>query len=519
MGNMKTLLSIISESIGAADFPKAANLIKSYLKRKLGKEVHIYPEPEHFRAGGKTLVGIRYFVGKQESVRFNWLTDSAISASKNLISVDYWDGTRTDGKPSYHLQFDKMQSLAMTLPMVVDFMKAPVLGPVLWIEDGSLVESAYLASGDFRYVAEAPSGGGNAITTINNVIRAFAQGLQIKDIYKGGIGVYGPGMNKVVHAMRDTYPTFFEKEGMAIMFKNRANASKIQVDKIAGILGISDAVGGTVSNGSPEQIMASKEVESLEQNIERLAYEEQLEDLRRAMVLLMNNATNSLYLAGRGGVGKTQTVEEELHKRGLTDGQGYFKITGSASTPGIYRLLFEHRKDILLFDDSDGALADMDSRNLFKSASDTKKVRKISWMKAGKNYVDPSEYEEDEDGGLQDVLPRYFDFTGKIIFISNLPINKLDPDGALRTRGYLVNIDPTDAEVYKYMEKIVMKIKLDVDFDLSDKQRKEVIAILSARKRPEGSANLRQLVRGLNTMAGILKDGGTDYHNMIIRYA
>lgn len=510
----------LAEAIGAADFPRASLLIKNYLKRILATQVHIYPEPEHFRSGGKTLVGIRYFIGKQESARFNWYTDSAISSSKNLVSIDYWDGSNTSGRPTYHLQFDKLQSLSTVLPMAADFIKAPVVGNVLWMQDGALIESAVLSmSSDFRTLFEAPSGGGNAIVTIHNVIRAFGQGLQIKDIYKSGIAQMGPGLDKVVRTIRDLYPTFFGKEGLTIVFSAKSNAGKIDPNKVAAALGLHAGVAGTVSAGLPEQIMASKEIESMEDNIERLAYEEQLEDLRRAMVLLMNNATNSLYLAGRGGVGKTQTVEEELHKRGLSDGSGYFKITGSASTAGIYRLLFEHKRDILLFDDSDGALADQDSRNLFKSASDTKKVRKISWMKAGKNYVDPSEYEEDEDGGVQDVLPRYFDFTGKIIFISNLAINKLDPDGALRTRGYLVNIDPTDQEVYKYMEKIVMKIKLDVDFDLTEKQRKEVIAILSGRKRPEGSANLRQLVRGLNTMAGILKDGGNDYHNMILRYA
>ncbi len=37
-----------------------------------------------------------------------------------------------------------------------------------------------------------------------------------------------------------------------------------------------------------------------------------------------------------------------------------------------------------------------------------------------------------EESDYGDTLPRYFDFTGKIIFISNLPLDKLDPDGALR---------------------------------------------------------------------------------------
>lgn len=216
--------------------------------------------------------------------------------------------------------------------------------------------------------------------------------------------------------------------------------------------------------------------------------------------------------------GKTQTVEDELAKRGLTDGEGYFKITGSASTAGIYRILYEHRKDIILFDDSDGALADQDSRNLFKAASDTKKVRKISWMKASKNYVDPADMEDGESAD-PDKLPRYFDFTGKIIFISNLGINKLDPDGALRTRGFVVVIDPTDEEVYKFMSKIVTKIHLDVDYTLTPAQGQEVIDILKGRKLREGSVNLRSLVRGLNTMAAMLREGSNDYARMILRYS
>lgn len=212
----------------------------------------------------------------------------------------------------------------------------------------------------------------------------------------------------------------------------------------------------------------------------------------------------------------TETVERMLADAGKSDGEGYVKITGSASAPGIYRLLFQHKRDILLFDDSDSALTDMTSRNLFKAASDTKKVRKIAWMKGGMNYVDPVDYHGDEDGGddgehdYGDTLPRYFDFTGKIIFISNLPLEKLDPDGALRTRGYVISIDPTNEEMYDFMIKIANYIKLDVDYTLSLAQRIEVVEILKTRKVASKTVNLRSLVRGLNTRAGVESQGGTE---------
>ena len=230
------------------------------------------------------------------------------------------------------------------------------------------------------------------------------------------------------------------------------------------------------------------------------------------------------YLTANGinhhNTGKTQNVEDELHAAGKTDGNGYYKVTGSASTAGIYRVMFQNRKNILLFDDSDGALADQDSRNLFKAASDTKKVRKISWQKGGKNYVDADDYNWDEEGE-QDELPRSFEFTGKIIFISNLPLNKLDPDGALRTRGYVLNIDPTNAEIYDFMEKIAPKINLDVDYNLSNEERIEVVEILRARKLPEKTANLRTLVRALNTRAGVEMMGGSsdEWKKFALRFA
>lgn len=224
---------------------------------------------------------------------------------------------------------------------------------------------------------------------------------------------------------------------------------------------------------------------------------------------------DQLYLTANGfehhNTGKTQTVEDMLHAAGKEDGNGFFKITGSATPAGIYRILFQHRKDILLFDDSDGAVADQDGRNLFKAASDTKKKRKLSWQKGGKNYVDPDDYNWDEEGD-QDELPRSFDFEGKIIFISNLPLSKLDPDGALRTRGFIINVDPTDQEMLDFMKKIATKIPLDVDYKLGERERHEVIDVIASRvkdAKTSKTVNLRMLVRGLNTRAGIEMSGGS----------
>jgi hypothetical protein len=88
-------------------------------------------------------------------------------------------------------------------------------------------------------------------------------------------------------------------------------------------------------------------------------------------------------------------------------------------------------------------------------------------------------------------------------------LNKLDPDGALQTRGYVLNVDPTNEEIYDFMYKIVDKVPLEVDYPLTSEQRREVVEVLRSRKIAEKKANLRSMVRALNTRAGIELQGGT----------
>lgn len=223
--------------------------------------------------------------------------------------------------------------------------------------------------------------------------------------------------------------------------------------------------------------------------------------------------------------GKTQTVEDELSKAGLTDGNGYFKNTGSASPVGIYGSLYDNKDGIVLFDDCDSALADQEGRNLIKSATDTKKIRKVAWNKKSSSIIRLSDFEQmvDEADGerptTKDGSPLYpnsFEFTGRVIFISNLPLNKLDPDGALRTRGYIIEIDPTDAELIDYMAKIAPLIKLENGTVLPQEKIDEVVEQIR-NSTNKSDISLRKLVRALNIKAELGDD--PDCEEIIKLYA
>jgi len=491
---MLTFKEFITEAIRQKDFPRAANLIKRYLQKQVGK-VYYFPTPEVFNpSGSKKGVGIKFFVMGDKAIRFNW--DRNISSSLGLSSIDYWDGsarvnTRGVITPTSRIVFDTHQSLAKVLPFVVDFLK----GNIDSKSTGYISEAVEILDEGAAYTKE------QILKTVKNSIDGFKMGVGPRTQVTND-KQYGPKIAIVVDTIRQMYPAAFFKQG-AKMMVDKAKAADFDAQKIIAAIFGEEGVSYTIKPGAPE----SYEVEGAsDQDVDRMNYEQQLDSLKTGMKLLMSNATNAMFVGGRGGTGKTQTVEDMLHAAGKTDGEGYFKITGSATPVGIYRILHTHRKDIILFDDSDTALTDQEGRNLFKAAADTKKVRKISWMKGGKNFVDPDSYDEEAE---DDTLPRYFEFTGKIIFISNLPLNKLDPDGALQTRGYVLNVDPTNEEIYDFMYKIVDKVPLEVDYPLTLEQRREVVEVLRSRKIAEKKANLRSMVRALNTRAGIELQGGT----------
>lgn len=217
----------------------------------------------------------------------------------------------------------------------------------------------------------------------------------------------------------------------------------------------------------------------------------------------------------------THTVEKALEDLGLSDGNGYFKNTTSASASGMYKTLYDHRNDVILFDDCDAIFKDQEGRNLLKAATDTRKERKLSWMKnASWIYKGNPENLEAEDDPFADeddedkLYPKYFTFRGRIIFISNLQLDQLDPDGALRTRGFVISINPTNEEVFSFMEKVLDTIQIDDGLSLSSAERRKVLEVLRSSSNKD-DVNMRKLVRGLNMAAA----GVPGWETLVSRYA
>jgi hypothetical protein len=517
MGKMLEFKDYITEDISTGSLEKAKTLILRYLRKKTGtSKMFATLGLEKYKNTNGAGYGLRFYApGKKiESWRFNWVNVGGANSS-NLASIDFWNGS-TQG-PTYHLSFDRDVSLVKILPQVADMLKSGKITTgrfSTYPSDIPLNEDVELESSEVLCEAVDPD------DAYDNVISLVSSpGFTKQKVFKvwKSVGI------KIFDELESQNPALIKKVGRQYIWKGKkADIKKLLLQKQTILDSIGVVTGKVKSGSSTERYAKDAQLDELDSQREKLTYENQLNDLENLIKMTASGASNALFIAGRGGIGKTYTVEKVLGEIGLSDGQGYFKNTGTASAAGIYSLLFKYKDEIVLFDDSDDALKDQEARNMFKAATDTKKVRKLVWNKMGKNVVDPDEDMTDEEILDQGKIPRYFEFTGKVIFISNLKIDKLDPDGAIRTRAFMIEIDPTDVEIYDFMETIVDKIKLDGDLELDSATRKKTVDLLR-KGTSKQTANLRKLSRALNMQAGTIKSGvnisDNDLSRMIETYA
>lgn len=482
----------------------AMTKIISYLEKHLGIKLQKL-SVENFKNSKGSGVGVRYVeVGTVNCLRFNWVG----SKSSEIVSIDIWNGTSRD--PQFNISTEGV-SFAKALPDLVRVLKKPKVGKVKVVGEVSLTE--------------AKKGEYDAESSVKDMIKKLEAGRSFNR--SEFVMHYHP---ENAHA----YDEFVEAHSGQLVI-NGKRISLPKGEKLT-VRPSSNERGEPVAPGSGELVVAKggtgEQYEVDVPDVDRVTYSDSLAHLEGLTQGLIRGSFNALFVAGKGGTGKTQTVEQVLHDNGLVDGNGYFKVTNSASPRGLYEVLYKYRDDVILFDDCDGALDSQDGRNIIKSATDTKKVRKLAWAKKGSGMYDPdspselakadakanraeaAEGEDELDDEVDERVPRYFNYTGQIIFISNLPLAKLDPDGALRTRAFIIAIDPTPDEIIERMGQILNSIQLENGLELSSKERQKVLDVIKAGRR-KSEASLRTLVRALNLAAS----GAPNWEELVRRYA
>jgi len=197
----------------------------------------------------------------------------------------------------------------------------------------------------------------------------------------------------------------------------------------------------------------------------------------------------SAVITGQGGLGKTYTVTKTLEQNGYKDlsdmaafevgakinrSKAYTTVKGYSTAKGLYRTLFENNGGVIIFDDCDAILKDPVALNVLKSALDSYGKRIISWNADFR----------DED------LPRSFNFTGSVIFISNMDQDRIDQ--AIRSRSMMIDLTMDNTQKIERMEFIATSEEFMPEFSVEQKQ--DAIALIKDLKDTAKEISLRTLI-------------------------
>ena len=197
----------------------------------------------------------------------------------------------------------------------------------------------------------------------------------------------------------------------------------------------------------------------------------------------------SAVITGQGGLGKTFTVIKTLTNAGYVDASTladfqvgqvvqrskmFVTIKGYSTAKGLFRTLFENNGSVIVFDDCDSVLKDPVALNLLKGALDSYGKRIISWNADMK----------DED------LPRSFDFTGKVVFISNKAQNEIDQ--AIRSRSMMIDLAMTLDQKIDRMDFISKSDEFMPEY--SAEVKSDAMALIRTLKDDAKEISLRTLI-------------------------
>lgn len=170
----------------------------------------------------------------------------------------------------------------------------------------------------------------------------------------------------------------------------------------------------------------------------------------------------SVVICGPGGLGKSHTVMSALKARGFQDvtladegavksRKSYTVVKGYSTAKGLFRLLWENKDGVLVFDDCDSVLKDPVSLSLLKSALDSYSRRVITWR---------ADFKDDE-------IPNSFLFTGRVVFISNM--NTLQLDQAIVTRSLCVDLSMTTQQKVERMQHLILNAEFMPEYTAEHK--------------------------------------------------
>jgi len=202
--------------------------------------------------------------------------------------------------------------------------------------------------------------------------------------------------------------------------------------------------------------------------------------LKRFANMVIEGTLPSAIVSGEGGLGKSHTVMDALAAKGLVEGDDYVVIKGFATPKALYGTLYDHNDKVIVFDDCDSVLKDPTSINILKGALDSYAKRTISWL---------------SKGFIEDEYPSSFEFTGQVIFISN--INSVNLDQAVKSRSITIDLSMTIQDKIERMQHLLPTILPEYSMDIKE----AALAFMANHSNEAREFNIRTLMKSVKVIA------------------
>jgi len=479
---------ILNESsFSASKLRKVSDLLAIVIGKQLGGEFKLLGGAlgqESFKKKGYGEgKGFKYMNNKGQMIRFGWLKN-AKKSNYQINIVDYWDpkhGKRRWDTPTLTI---KIADWLNIVEVVQELKDTIVNGEVPEFHesytDGIMLEA---------YAGKTPK---------KMIQYAASKGVEFDPI-------------------EDKYANNFVKRMMEL-----------------GVWDDDEYKGMTVSSHQKETNSTEATFQAAEKKLAEKKWSDPelvFDDIEKLTKIVAMGGANGLIVAGMAGLGKTFHVEKTMKDLlGSPEGPNakWRHRKGAKLSPfGLYMDLFMNRDDMtIVYDDSDSVWSDKDSVNILKSAIDTYKVRQVSWPSRSTvnlELMDDEEkadyleklytamVEKPEDVGTKIKLPSAFDFTSRIIFITNMPAAKFDKDAnmsAIKSRSFFMDVQLKREDIINRIRSILPFIEPDVDMKIKEE-------ILDQLSQSEHTLTMRAVVAAI----AIRKAGLNDWDRLVKEYA